>query len=275
MILPVLLEKTRLLPIYVVGMGSHTSQRDISRPEGLANYQILYCTGGEGILKIEGKTHSIKRGDAFFFRPEVPHSYHSPDGGWQTKWVVFDGNAVANVLEYLGFGNSEVFSLHRLEDMEIRMQELSDLFWCNDPETEIKTSLLMYKLLIRIGEYKNQTVRLGGMTNHEKYEKLHPVITMMQERYHEDLSLNDMAESIGVTCAHLCRLFHQVYDTTPMKYLTHLRLSMAKRYLSSSPEHKVKEIAAMVGFKDAGYFAAVFKKEEGITPDAFRRLHSF
>lgn len=275
MILPILLDKTRLLPIYVVRMGSHVSQRDISRPEGLADYQILYCTGGEGVLEIEGKTHHIRRGDAFFLRPDIPHSYRSPEGGWQTKWVVFNGNAVADILEYLGFGTSEVFFLHRLEDMEIWMQELADLFWCNDPETEIKTSLLMYKLLIRMGEYKNQTVRLGGMTNHEKYKKLHPVITMMQEKYQEDLSLNDMAQCIGVTCAHLCRLFHQVYDTTPMKYLTHLRLSMAKRYLSSSPEHKVKEIASMVGFKDPGYFAAVFKKEEGIPPETFRRLHSF
>ena len=61
MILPILLEKTRLLPVYVVGMGSHERQRDISRPEGFRDYQILYCTGGAGILEIEGKSYEIKR----------------------------------------------------------------------------------------------------------------------------------------------------------------------------------------------------------------------
>lgn len=275
MILSVVLEKTFLLPIYVTGIGSHTAQREIYRPEGLDSYQILFCTGGAGVLEIDGKSYPIQCGDGFFFRPEVPHNYYSESGNWKTQWVVFDGSGVDNILEYLGFGGHEVFSLHRVEDMEIRLREISDLFRLQEPEAEIKTSLLMYKLLIRIWEHKNQTVRMGGMTNREKYEKLSPVIELMQKEYAFDLSLSDMAECIGITEAHLCRLFHQVYDTTPMKYLTHLRISMAKRYLSSSPEYPVKKIANMVGFKDAGYFASVFKKAEGILPGEYRKQHSF
>lgn len=273
MILPILLNKTRLLPIYVVGIGGHDYQRDISRPEGFGNYQILYCTGGAGVLEIEGKSYEIKRGDAFFFRPGIPHSYHATEGVWQTKWVVFAGSAVEDILEYLGFGKSEVFTLPRLEDFEIQVQGLWELFECDDPEKEVKTSLLMYKLLIQVGEYKNHTVRLGGMTPHEKYEKLHPVLAMMQERYREDLSLTDMAEVIGVTTNHLCRLFQQVYDTTPLKYLTHLRLSVAKEYLSSPKNNKIKDVAALVGFKDPSYFCAVFKKAEGVTPETFRKMN--
>ena len=272
MILPILLEKTRLLPVYVVGMGSHERQRDISRPEGFRDYQILYCTGGAGILEIEGKSYEIKRGDAFFFRPDIPHSYHATEEVWQTKWVVFAGNAVDALLEYMGFGKSEVFSIPRPEEMELQRQSLFELFQSDDAEKEIKTSLLMYKLLIQMGEYKNHTVRFGGMSAHEKYEKLTPVLSMMQEKYREDLSLSDMAAVIGVTPNHLCRLFQQVYDTTPLKYLTHLRLSRAKQYLSFT-NHKIFEISALVGFKDSGYFAAVFKKAEGMTPEAYRRVH--
>ena len=94
------------------------------------------------------------------------------------------------------------------------------------------TSLLMYKLLIQVGEYKNHTVRLGGMTPHEKYEKLHPVLAMMQERYREDLSLTDMAEVIGVTTNHLCRLFREETGFTVGEYILQQRLLLAAALLT-------------------------------------------
>ncbi len=275
MILPILLNRTKLLPIYVVGMGGHEHQERIIRRCGFQGYQLLYCTGGSGILKIENTEHEIKRGDAFFFRPDIPHEYYPVEAPWLTKWIVFMGNAVEDIIDYMGFGKSEVFSLHSLEDFDIQVSAMSDMFWCDDPDKEIKTSMLMYKLLIKMGECRNSAPQPSGMTQNEKYEKLSPVIEMLKTRYQEDLGLDDMAETIGVTTNHLCRLFHQVYDTTPLKYLTHLRLNMAKYYLCSPKNLKVKEVAAAVGFKDPSYFCAVFKKAEGMTPDDFRRVNAF
>ncbi len=275
MILPILLNRTKLLPIYVVGMGGHTHQDRVVRPCGFQSYQILYCTGGSGILKIEKEEHKIEVGDAFFFRPDVPHEYYPIEEPWQVRWVVFAGNATENLSDYLGFGKSEVFRLHNLEDFDMQVNAMSDMFWCDDPDKEIKTSMLMYKLLIKVGECRNRLPQPSGMSQNERYEKLSPVIEMLKTHYPEDLSLSDMAAVIGVTTNHLCRLFHLVYDTTPLKYLTHLRLNMAKHYLCSPENRKIKDIAATVGFKDPSYFCAVFKKAEGMTPDDFRRINAF
>ena len=275
MILPILLNKTKLLPIYVVGMGGKQHQDHVIRRCGFQGYQLLYCNEGSGMLRAEGKDHLIQKGDAFFFRPDIPHEYYPVDSPWLVKWIVFTGSAVENIMDYLGFGNIEVFSLHNLEDFDIQVSALSDMFWCDDPDKEIKTSMLMYKLIIKMGECLNNTPQSSGMSQHEKYEKLSPVIELLKTHYQEDISLDDMAAVISVTTNHLCRLFHQVYDTTPLKYLTHLRLNMAKYYLSSPQNLKVKEVASAVGFHDASYFCAVFKKAEGMTPEDFRKINAF
>lgn len=275
MILPMLLNRTKLLPVYVTGIGESKNQRRIVRPCGFQSYHILYCKDGKGILKIENKEYEIGRGDVFFFRPDIPHEYYPTEEPWQTRWVIFSGNSISDIIDYMDFGNSEVFSLPSLTDFDLQINALSDMFWCSDLNKEIKTSMLMYKLLIKMDEYRNRTQNSGGMTKHEKYEKLSPVIDMLNTNYHQDLSLEDMANVIGVTTNHLCRLFNQVYGITPLKYLTQLRLNMAKHYLSSPQIMRIKDIAPAVGFKDTSYFISVFKKTEGMTPDEFRRINSF
>lgn len=275
MLLPILLSKTKLLPLYVVGMGFKEEQGEISRPCGFPGYQILYCTGGSGIFKADGHEYKIEEGDAFFFRPDIPHEYYPVSKPWKTNWIVYMGNAAENIADYLGLGGATVFSVHDLQDFDVQMHSLSDMFWCDDPDKEIKTSCLVYRLLIKVGEYCNSEPQTGGMTQNEKYEKIGPVIELMKTQYKEDLSLDSMAAVINVTTNHLCRLFNQVYGITPLKYLTHLRLNMAKYYLCSPDNLKVKEVAAAVGFHDPSYFCAVFKKAEGMTPDEFRKINTF
>lgn len=276
MILPILLSKTKMLPFYVIGIGSKGHQPDIVRPDGFPAYQILYCTEGCGTFISAGHIYHINEGDAFFFRPNVPHEYHPVTNPWKTTWFSYSGTSAESIADYLGLGDTAVFSLHNVQDFDVLTNSLSDMFWCDDPDKEIKTSCMMYKIIIKIGEcYNNSPQTGGGMSQNEKYEKVSPVIELMKTHYSEDLSLDCMAELIGVTSNHLCRLFNQVYDTTPLKYLTHLRLNMAKYYLCSNRKVKVKEIAEKVGFHDASYFCAVFKKAEGMTPEEFKKINAF
>lgn len=47
----------------------------------------------------------------------------------------------------------------------------------------------------------------------------------------------------------------------------------AKEFLISN-KYKIKEIAAMVGYRDANYFIRAFKKYYGYTPDEYRKILS-
>lgn len=275
MILPILLDKTKLLPIYVVGIGFKQDQYNIVRKDGFHSYQILYCTAGSGIFIADGKEYKIGVGDAFFFRPNIPHEYRPAKRPWKTKWITYSGNSAEGIADYLGLDDTAVFSLPNLTEFDLLTKSLSDVFKSNKADKEIKSSCILYKMLIKIGGYRNNLPQNGGMTQNEKFQKLNPVIELMKNKYNEDLSLEAMAAEIGVTANHLCRLFNQVYGVTPLKYLTQLRLNEAKNFLSSNSEIKIKDIAEAIGFNDASYFCSVFKKSEGMTAEEFRRINTF
>ncbi|MFD2878355.1 helix-turn-helix transcriptional regulator [Paenibacillus rhizoplanae] len=54
------------------------------------------------------------------------------------------------------------------------------------------------------------------------------------------------------------------------EYLLRLRLDKAKELLQDG-DRKISTIALSVGFRDAGYFTRVFKRETGLAPEEFRK----
>lgn len=90
----------------------------------------------------------------------------------------------------------------------------------------------------------------------------------MEEHYGEDIGLNDMAEQAGVTPAYLSSLFKEEMGTSPVKYLTKVRIDKAKELLRAG--HKVADVSVLVGYPDYRYFCEVFKKQEGRTPNEYR-----
>jgi AraC-like DNA-binding protein len=57
---------------------------------------------------------------------------------------------------------------------------------------------------------------------------------------------------------------------TPIAYLNRYRITQAKRLLRET-DQSITEIALTVGFSDSSYFSRVFRRETGLSPDAFRR----
>ncbi len=84
------------------------------------------------------------------------------------------------------------------------------------------------------------------------------------------LSVNDAASHISLSPRRMNELFLSEYGQTPAKYLTSLRISSAVELLDD-PDLKIADIAALCGYSSANYFIRAFKKDIGITPDAFRK----
>ncbi len=93
--------------------------------------------------------------------------------------------------------------------------------------------------------------------------------SFIQENYHRDLALENVAERVGVSAGYLSRLFRQVRGETFKSYLTHVRLQEAKRLLTETGR-RVYEIADRVGYNDQHYFSEVFRKHTGLSPLEYR-----
>jgi AraC-like DNA-binding protein len=66
-----------------------------------------------------------------------------------------------------------------------------------------------------------------------------------------------------------CREFKAAFAVTFVEYLATYRVAQAKRLLAN-PNMAVADVAVAVGFNDPSYFTRVFRKQESVSPSAYR-----
>lgn len=94
-------------------------------------------------------------------------------------------------------------------------------------------------------------------------------IKIIQKNIHNpDFSVADIVKELKISEVHFRRLFRKTHNTSPMKYVTSLRIEKAKEYLRLK-ELSVAEIAEKCGFASSYYFSRVFKEETGLTPTEY------
>lgn len=86
----------------------------------------------------------------------------------------------------------------------------------------------------------------------------------------DDLSLQSLAVTAGLSRFHFQRLFQSTMGQSPHSYVTQRRLAHASRQLCET-RLSVSEIAAQCGYQDPSYFARCFRERFKMGPSKFRR----
>lgn len=83
--------------------------------------------------------------------------------------------------------------------------------------------------------------------------------------YQKGISLGSIAREIGVSPYYLSKLLHRHTSKTCTELIAEKRIEEAKKLLLRS--FSSKEVCYQVGFNSQNYFAKIFKKLTGLTPD--------
>ena len=95
------------------------------------------------------------------------------------------------------------------------------------------------------------------------------VIRLLKRDLSRPWTVAQMASLVGVSDAHLRRLFARALGASPLQVLCDLRLQEAARLLED-PSLRVKEIQVRVGLSDASHFSRDFRCRFGVSPAAYR-----
>ncbi|MBO9606708.1 MAG: helix-turn-helix domain-containing protein [Paenibacillaceae bacterium] len=97
------------------------------------------------------------------------------------------------------------------------------------------------------------------------------VIALIRANYGEpNLSLDSIADSVGMSPAYLGRLFKKLTVKSIPDYILEVRIEQAKSMLAHT-DAAIGDIAESVGFANSTYFFKVFKKTNGVTPNEYRQ----
>lgn len=85
-----------------------------------------------------------------------------------------------------------------------------------------------------------------------------------------DISLDSVSAILNINSSYFSTQFKRTFGVNFVDYLTDLRIQAAKELLQD-PMRPAAEVASMVGYESANYFARAFKKRTGVTPTEYRR----
>ena len=100
--------------------------------------------------------------------------------------------------------------------------------------------------------------------------RLRRIKELVHAKLEDDLSLDEMAESVGLSTAHFARMFRKSTGQTPHQFVLRQRLERAKLMLRA-PDARVLDVAVACGFKTQQHFAQVFRDLWGVSPTEYRR----
>lgn len=97
-------------------------------------------------------------------------------------------------------------------------------------------------------------------------EFLHTVKKDLKLHMSEEVTLQSICKKFAVSQSYLSRLFRKYENQTFNEYLTGLRVARAMELLETDKSMLVKDVAAMVGYKDQFYFSKIFRSVTGKMP---------
>lgn len=117
---------------------------------------------------------------------------------------------------------------------------------------------------------KCQAKMAGLALNNELRWEIREVIDFLKNNYDKKISLEQVAEKIGMSKAYISKLFKKEMGINLEDYLLEYRIKIAVELLKTS-NLKLYEIAIELGFCSTQHFSKTFKKYQGVTPEAFKR----
>ena len=92
---------------------------------------------------------------------------------------------------------------------------------------------------------------------------------LVDARYAEPITVDDLAAAAGFSRAHFSRMFTRTFGESPRAYLQTRRLERAASLLRHT-DRSVADICVMVGLQSVGSFTTSFARVYGIPPAAYR-----
>lgn len=269
------------LPLAASNGGLFVSRGKSRHPDRIiSSFELIFV--GSGVLELQeaGRRFSVHAGETLVLWPHRPHggvapypanlsfywlhfylvSYPVSGGTARQHAPVQDIPGVVQVPQY-----TRVSRPDHLTNLFRRFLDDQETFATQSPAANLLVLLMLYEV---VGPYTPQVASesaaaaLAGRAD-----------TLIRTQFHKPLTTSRLAWQLHCNPDYLGRVFRQRYGLTLTEAVHQRRLKHARKLLLEDAQ-ATDTVALACGFSDGGYFRRVFKRAEGMTPYAFRKLYS-
>ena len=244
-------------------------------------YEMIRILEGELSLVISDTKLLAKAGDILFIQDGVFHG--ALPNNCVYECIVFDMKLLLKennicTKQIQDIINKKKIIKYKLPINITNLKSCCDNLFESMQSTEIGHEFIIQGALYTLlGLILSNELYENGKTIHKNTEKrllqFKNVITLIENEYASQLTLDDLAKACYMTPKYFCRFFFEMTNKTPIEYLNYYRIECACEQLLTS-DLPITEIAFNCGFNDTSYFIKTFKKYKGVTPKQYLKESS-
>ncbi len=235
------------------------------------HYALCLYDAGRADFECRGATHHLYAGSLAAINPDEVHDGRAGDAmGW-TYRVIYPQPALLERVSSALHGKASGLPFF---PTAIHDPQISDAFHrlhaaLAEPSAPLeRESLLWHALGVLVRNHADLRPPVAPNPPREP-----GAVQAVKQRLEDDpatqVSLEDLAGSVGLSVFQLVRAFRQATGLPPHAYQTLLRVNLARRLLRTGSS--LADVALDSGFSDQNHLARHFKRVHGVTPGQYAR----
>ncbi|MBO5837630.1 MAG: helix-turn-helix domain-containing protein [Oscillospiraceae bacterium] len=235
--------------------------------------EIFLSLEGSTQVVIDGESMETQPNTLYFINPYQPHSMQiaAPPSRYDCLLIPAGllsfppGHAV--MADLIGPIFDGKLSFVR-QSQDPYLIELFQRITANYDEKEQNAAGIIGNLLLFLDHCQKHG--LLQKTADQPTQPIRKAVDYIQQNFQQKLTLTQIAATTGMNEKYFCSYFKKHTHTTPIAYLTMLRIRQAKVLLREN-RLSVLEVAFSCGFDNVSFFIRQFKAATGQTPGQYRK----
>ena len=247
------------------------------------SYEIFYFHSGKGDFWLGDQKISLQPGDLIIMDGLTPHGPKVyADGDYVRTMFQFDPSIIRYFDKQL-HGFNPLLPFEQLYHCRIRLAgeakaefedmllRLSRLYARQDLISSSRFLMAFYDMLMFIYGQCERMLRAAVAPVSERERSVRKIVSFIEHRYAEDITLDQLEKQVYLSKQYLSKIFREATGMTIFDYLQRRRINHAKLLFSLDPASSVTDVCYDVGFKNLSHFSRLFKEQEGVSPEQFKK----
>ncbi|MBK8702259.1 MAG: helix-turn-helix domain-containing protein [Saprospiraceae bacterium] len=239
-------------------------------------YFILFIKDGSGEHEIDFIKYEVSDFSMFFIRPGQVHQLRLEQGtsGFMVQFTsdfyAPRGNPAMQVLRKVSSKNYCQLSEVRYGNISFILQFIFQEF--TQKKDRYKEAIKAYLdiLFIELARQSPNPQKISNEANSYTQERIEEFMELLEKNIGSKKLVSQYAEMLSMTPYQLNAITKTTLQKTGSELINEHIILEAKRLLIAT-SNRVNQVADMLGYEDPSYFIRFFKKQTGLTPEAFRQ----
>lgn len=242
-------------------------------------WELTYIVKGRGMRILGDVATEFNEGDLVLIPPHIPHCWNFLEDSTDNEGMVghYTLTFKTEFIDRCTSAFPEITErLERLKSLSVVLSfdsettlVIADMMRKMAAEERSELLPYVFRLLLLMSQRESAATVVGRFAESDRMsERLLKVKQYTQENFARTITIDMIAEHVGMNRSSFCTFFKKATGQTYITYLNKLRVDRACNLLRQGTFNPT-EVCYMVGFNDVPYFNRCFKNSRGMSPKEY------